>query len=53
MPTPIVSRALRATEAILKSKAPATWDEAELMEVSMVTPDGTADARRSASIRSP
>jgi NADH dehydrogenase len=44
VPTPIVSRALRATEAILKSKAPATWDEAELMEVSMVTPRGTADA---------
>ena len=47
VPTPIVSRALRATEAILKSKAPATWDEAELMEVSMVTPNGTADARAS------
>jgi NADH dehydrogenase len=46
VPTPIVSRALRATEAILKSKAPATWDEAELMEVSMLTPHGTADARR-------
>jgi uncharacterized protein YbjT (DUF2867 family) len=45
VPTPIVSRALRATEAILKSKAPATWDEAELMEVSMTTPRGTADAR--------
>ncbi len=45
VPTPVVSRALRATEAILKSKAPATWDEAELMEVSMVTPRGTADAQ--------
>jgi NADH dehydrogenase len=45
VPTPIVSRALRATEAILKSKAPATWDEAELMEVSMTTPRGTADAQ--------
>jgi NADH dehydrogenase len=44
VPTPIVSRALRATEAILKSKAPATWDEAELMEVSMLTARGTADA---------
>jgi NADH dehydrogenase len=44
VPTPIVSRALRATEAILKSKAPATWDEAELMEVSMVTPRGSEDA---------
>jgi uncharacterized protein YbjT (DUF2867 family) len=45
VPTPIVSRALRAAEAILKSKAPATWDEAELMEVSMVTPNGPADAQ--------
>ncbi|HEY6761413.1 MAG TPA: NAD(P)H-binding protein [Baekduia sp.] len=45
VPTPIVSRALRATEAILKSRAPATWDEAELMEVSMLTSRGTADAR--------
>jgi uncharacterized protein YbjT (DUF2867 family) len=45
VPTPIVSRALRASEAILKSKAPATWDEAELMEVSMLTSRGTADAQ--------
>lgn len=45
VPTPIVSRTLRATEALLKSKAPATWDEAELMEVSMLTPRGTTDAQ--------
>jgi NADH dehydrogenase len=45
VPTPVVSRALRAAEAILKSKAPATWDEAELMEVPMVTPRGTTDAQ--------
>ena len=45
VPTAVVSRALRATEAILKSKAPATWDEAELMEVSMVSRNGAADAR--------
>jgi uncharacterized protein YbjT (DUF2867 family) len=45
VPTAIVSRALRASEAILKSKAPATWDEAELMEVSMLTARGVADAR--------
>jgi uncharacterized protein YbjT (DUF2867 family) len=45
VPTPIVSRALRATEALLKSKAPATWDEAELMEVSMLTDRGTTDAQ--------
>jgi len=45
VPTAVVSRTLRAAEALLKSKAPATWDEAELMEVSMTTPRGTADAR--------
>jgi uncharacterized protein YbjT (DUF2867 family) len=46
VPTPIVSRALRVVEAFMKSKAPATWDEAELMEVSLLTPRGTADAER-------
>jgi NADH dehydrogenase len=44
VPTPIVSRGLRAVEALMKSRAPAVWDEAELMEVSLVTPRGTADA---------
>lgn len=46
VPTPVVSRGLRALEALMKSKAPAVWDEAELMEVSMTTPAGTADAER-------
>jgi len=46
VPTPIVSRALRVVEALMKSKAPATWDEAELMEVSLLTQHGTADAER-------
>ncbi len=44
VPTPITSRALRAVQALTKSRAPATWDEAELMEVSMTARDGTADA---------
>jgi uncharacterized protein YbjT (DUF2867 family) len=44
VPTPIVSRTLRVVEALMKSKAPATWDEAELMEVSMLAERGTADA---------
>ena len=44
VPTPIVSRGLRAATALMKSKAPATWDEAELMEVSMLSRHGTADA---------
>jgi uncharacterized protein YbjT (DUF2867 family) len=44
VPTPIVSRALRVLEMLMKSKAPATWDEAELLEVSMLARQGTADA---------
>jgi NADH dehydrogenase len=44
VPTAIASRALRAAEALMKSKAPATWDEAELLEVSMTSATGTADA---------
>jgi uncharacterized protein YbjT (DUF2867 family) len=46
VPTPIVSRTLRVVEALMKSKAPATWDEAELMEVSLLAQGGTADAER-------
>jgi NADH dehydrogenase len=44
VPTPVVSRALRALGVLTKSKAFATWDEAELMEVSMVSRRGPADA---------
>jgi NADH dehydrogenase len=44
VPTPLVSRGLRAVEALMKSRAPATWDEAELLEVSMTSERGTADA---------
>ncbi len=46
VPTPVVSRSLRALQALMKSKAPAVWDEAELMEVSMLSGRGTADAER-------
>ena len=44
VPTPIVSRGLRVVETLMKSRAPATWDEAELLEVSMTSALGTADA---------
>jgi uncharacterized protein YbjT (DUF2867 family) len=44
VPVPLVRAALRAAEALMKSKAPATWDEAELLEVSMTSRKGTADA---------
>jgi uncharacterized protein YbjT (DUF2867 family) len=44
VPTPIVSRGLRALERIAGSSAFATWDEAELMETAMTSPRGAADA---------
>jgi len=46
IPTPIVSRSLRMLEVLTGSNAFATWDEAELMEVPMVSARGTADAER-------
>jgi NADH dehydrogenase len=46
VPTPIVSRSLRALERIAGASAFATWDEAELMEVPMLSPRGTADVER-------
>jgi len=44
VPTSITSRALRATETLMKSRAPTTWDEVELLEVSMTSRHGTTDA---------
>ncbi len=45
VPTPIVSRSLRLLEATIGIKRTfATWDEAELMECSMLARDGTGDA---------
>ncbi len=44
IPTPIVSRTLRLLEAVRGEHAFATWDEAELMETSMITPRGAAEA---------
>jgi uncharacterized protein YbjT (DUF2867 family) len=46
LPTPIVSRGLRLLERTMGPRAPATWDEAELMEVSMTSPRGAGDAER-------
>jgi len=43
VPTPVVSRALRLLERVSGPNAFATWDEAELMEVPMVSTRGTAD----------
>lgn len=44
IPTPVVSRSLRALEAAWGPRAFATWDEAELMEVPMISARGVADA---------
>jgi uncharacterized protein YbjT (DUF2867 family) len=44
VPLAVVSRSLRALEALLRSRAFATWDEAELMEITMTSARGTADA---------
>jgi uncharacterized protein YbjT (DUF2867 family) len=43
VPTPVVSRGLRLLERASGPRAFATWDEAELMEVSMVSRRGAAD----------
>jgi NADH dehydrogenase len=44
VPLGVVSRSLRTLEALMRSKAFATWDEAELMEITMTSARGTADA---------
>lgn len=43
VPTPVVSRVLRLLERFAGPSAFATWDEAELMEVPMISTRGTAD----------
>jgi uncharacterized protein YbjT (DUF2867 family) len=45
VPTPIVSRVLRMVERAGGPRAFATWDEAELMETTMTSPRGSADAQ--------
>lgn len=44
VPSFIASRVLRAAEVLVKSRTPVTWDEAELLQVSMTTRHGTAQA---------
>jgi uncharacterized protein YbjT (DUF2867 family) len=44
VPLTLVRRGLAAIESLMGPSAPATWDEAELMEISMTTDRGTADA---------
>ena len=51
VPLPAVRAGLKVAEAFAGQSAFATWDEAELMELSMTTPKGTADAESWASAR--
>jgi NADH dehydrogenase len=44
IPTPVVSRTLRALERATGEKAPITWDEVELLEANMVATNGVTDA---------
>jgi uncharacterized protein YbjT (DUF2867 family) len=44
IPTPLVSRALRLLDRVAGASAPATWDEAELLEANMISRRGAADA---------
>ncbi|MGI8429212.1 MAG: NAD(P)H-binding protein [Solirubrobacteraceae bacterium] len=46
VPIPLARRVLRMTELLTGPAAFATWDEAELLEVSMTAAHGTADAQR-------
>jgi uncharacterized protein YbjT (DUF2867 family) len=46
IPMPVVRRTLRLVELLGGPTAFATWDEAELMEISMISRHGTADAER-------
>jgi uncharacterized protein YbjT (DUF2867 family) len=46
LPLPIVRRTLRLVELLTGPAAFATWDEAELLEVPLISRHGTADAER-------
>jgi len=46
IPTPVVRRTLSWVELLMGPAAPATWDEAELLEVPLIARQGTADAER-------
>ena len=46
VPLPLVRRALRVARLIAGNAVFATWDEVELMEISMTSRSGTADAER-------
>lgn len=45
VPAPVTARALTLLERGLGERAPATWDEAELMQASMISKRGCADVQ--------
>jgi uncharacterized protein YbjT (DUF2867 family) len=45
IPVPVMRRALKLVELVMGPTAFATWDEAELLELSLVAERGTGDAR--------
>ena len=46
VPAGAVRQVLRLGEAVFGGRVPVTWDEAELLEVSLTTPRGSRDAER-------
>ncbi len=46
VPEKVVRRTLKLTELLMGPAAPATWDEAELLQVTMTSRHGSADAER-------
>jgi hypothetical protein len=46
IPTAVMRRVLRWVELVMGPTAFATWDEAELLEISLVSSRGTADVER-------
>jgi uncharacterized protein YbjT (DUF2867 family) len=46
IPTPLVRRGLKLVELLMGPAAFATWDEAELLELTLTSRRGTADAER-------
>jgi NADH dehydrogenase len=46
VPERVVKRTLKLAELLMGPAAPATWDEAELLQVPMTSRHGTADAER-------
>jgi NADH dehydrogenase len=44
VPLPVVRTGLRGVQVVSRHKAFATWEEAELMEIPMTSPRGSADA---------